>query len=260
MITIPTVDELNDTLVRLDRLLTAKHWERAAIVFAFTTDDRNGCRPDLAGNSARFPLSPTEFARLGFAGLRDRETVARYRQAWQSAVDAGDAKEVSPGDAVELPDLPWPPPAADYPIPGDPSWEEHPCMNDRNFRGVVRGVIEVIKNDEPISVEPIDEEPAAPRPLSAKVAAIRELAAKGELNHPERQPNRSPLPRRFVEAVWELRRAVDRVRNLTNDDRFASNRVAISGSCSGELKLMARQLELLIDGLLDAAASDQRPT
>ena len=87
-IVIPTEAELSDRLAGIERLMTAKGWERAAIVWAFTTDGRHGARTDLdsVGKPAEFPVSPTEFARLGFHGLRDRENVANYRKAWTDAI------------------------------------------------------------------------------------------------------------------------------------------------------------------------------
>lgn len=107
-IKIPTADELADRLAGLDRLLTAKRWERAAIVWAFTTNDGPG-RPQKMAENSHFPVTMDTFAGLNFAGLTERRIVARYRDAWQDAIDQGKAKEVHPGDTVELPDLPWPP-------------------------------------------------------------------------------------------------------------------------------------------------------
>lgn len=56
-----------------------------------------------------FPCSVAEFAQLGYAGLTARDTVARYRAAWQTAIDTGHAAPVQPGDEAELPGLSWPP-------------------------------------------------------------------------------------------------------------------------------------------------------
>lgn len=110
VVKIPTVEEFKNSLTGLDRLLTARQWERAAIVWAFTTSDDPGGRPSkTVRKSGQFPVPIREFARLGFAGLSDKDTVLGYRAAWQSAIDRGNAKEVSPGDEVELPDLVWPP-------------------------------------------------------------------------------------------------------------------------------------------------------
>jgi hypothetical protein len=95
----------------IERLLTAKEWERAAIVWAFTTNDDVGGRPRKGHEtSTRFPVSISQFARLGLAGLTKPETIRRYRNAWQDAIDRGKAQPVRPGDDnIEIPDLPWPP-------------------------------------------------------------------------------------------------------------------------------------------------------
>lgn len=107
MIKIPTVNELKTKLAGLDRLLTAKQWEKAAIVWAFTTNDGPG-RPLNAPAVKQFPCPVAEFARLGFSGLSQRDTVTRYRKAWQDAIDLGAACSVQPGDEVDLPELPFP--------------------------------------------------------------------------------------------------------------------------------------------------------
>jgi len=108
-ITLPTEAQLQDTLAGIERLMTAKAWERAAIVYAFTTDDDPGGRPtrETRPEVGRFPTSITAFAGMGFHGLRSRETVARYRKTWQRAIDNGYAIEVGPGDVVNLPTVPW---------------------------------------------------------------------------------------------------------------------------------------------------------
>ncbi|HTF54798.1 MAG TPA: hypothetical protein VK735_45770 [Pseudonocardia sp.] len=107
-IKIPTAGELEAGLQGLERLLTAKEWERAAIVHAFTRNDGKG-RPEKMSDSGHFPATVADFAKLGFAGLKKRATVATYRKRWQEAIEAGLAPSVQPGDEIELPNLPWPP-------------------------------------------------------------------------------------------------------------------------------------------------------
>jgi hypothetical protein len=108
-ITLPTGIELRDALAGIERLITAKEWERAAIVYAFTTGDDVGGRP-TAREVVQFPESPCsirKFAELGFQGLRTQDTVRRYRQIWKTAIDKGYAVEVHPGDVVDLPTVEW---------------------------------------------------------------------------------------------------------------------------------------------------------
>jgi hypothetical protein len=98
-----TVAEAKGVLTGLDALLTSKGWERAAIVFAFTTlgehgGDRSKVRSDLA-------LTPAEFAELSIAGLSSKNTVQRYHEMW---VKHGDTS-IKPGDVVTLPSIGFPP-------------------------------------------------------------------------------------------------------------------------------------------------------
>jgi hypothetical protein len=109
---IPTPEKLTTRLAGLDKLLTARKWERAAIVWAFTTNDGPGQPPKNALEVVHsFPMPVREFARQGFKGLVSQDTVRKYRQAWQSAIDAGHVTSVAPGDTdVELPpaEFEWP--------------------------------------------------------------------------------------------------------------------------------------------------------
>lgn len=99
---IPNGDELADRLAGVDRLLTARRWERAAIVFAFT-DAREDRRP---ATPPKFSIK--DFAALGFAGLASRTAVHRYRDAWIHAINNGWAGPVEPGDEVTLPEEEFP--------------------------------------------------------------------------------------------------------------------------------------------------------
>ena len=103
---IPTEAELSERLTGLERLITAKKWERAAIVYAFTTNVRR--RTDLHPEVG-FPVTMGRFAQLGFTGLTSKDTVARYRAAWQLAIDEGRATPTQPGQTgVHLPDMDYP--------------------------------------------------------------------------------------------------------------------------------------------------------
>jgi hypothetical protein len=83
--------------------LTAKEWERSVIVFAFTYEGKPG--PQIARHSVRSTIR--DFAQLGIGGLRAQDTVRRYRNSWQNAINEGLAVEAAPGDRVELPSASW---------------------------------------------------------------------------------------------------------------------------------------------------------
>jgi hypothetical protein len=100
-----TIDEAVASLTGIGALLTAMEWERAAIVAAFVTlDTPDGRKPKLARTSQ---LSPREFAAKGITGLKSKDTVRAYAQAWQEAINQGEAVAAEPGATVALPDLTW---------------------------------------------------------------------------------------------------------------------------------------------------------
>jgi hypothetical protein len=98
-----TIRQVTTALNGLGRLLNAKQWERAAIVYAFTHDGR-GEKPGKPGSTFTFK----EFAKLGINGLRDPDVVSEYRRIWANAIEDGHAPECVPGDSVELPVIDWP--------------------------------------------------------------------------------------------------------------------------------------------------------
>ena len=98
------IEEAVLSLKGLGELITATEWKRAAIVWAFT-EDRQG-QKDTSHRSVQ-GLGLQEFADLKLEGLKSRNSVAKYRKAWQRAIDVGAAKDVQPGQRVTLPDLEW---------------------------------------------------------------------------------------------------------------------------------------------------------
>jgi hypothetical protein len=102
-ITIPsTVEEAATALGGLEALLTAKEWQRAAIVAAFVKIGEG--RGKSIGNSSS-AISPVRFAKLKINGLQSENTVRMYVQRW---LDAHDGVHPEPGAQVLLPETPWP--------------------------------------------------------------------------------------------------------------------------------------------------------
>lgn len=95
--TIPTRDELDG----MARLLHASDWERAAIVAAFVTLGEG--KGKSVGN-ATSSISPEAFAAKGIAGLKSKDTVRRYVEAWV----ATGRPPPEPGQSVALPTQPFP--------------------------------------------------------------------------------------------------------------------------------------------------------
>ncbi len=85
----------------LGALLTATEWERAAIVATFVTAGNVGDNQHTIEPARSSSLSPVEFAALGITGLRSKDTVRRYHDAW---MNAGQPRP-KPGDTVALPEV-----------------------------------------------------------------------------------------------------------------------------------------------------------
>ena len=118
-IIIPRMSELRQRLNGIERLLTTSKWERAAIVFAYTeaqTNKGSGRRPGVSEGKYNI----RNFAGLGITGLSTPKAVARYRQAWITAIDKGWAVPVEPGQTIELPDEPFPA----WPYGEGTTWED----------------------------------------------------------------------------------------------------------------------------------------
>lgn len=100
-----------ETIEGVKTLLTARKWDKAAIVWSYVQgqEGRGGDTRSTNGKSAIGKYTPSEFAALGIAGLRSHHTVREYWQRWQDAIDSGHAQPVAPGDEIVAPDLDWPP-------------------------------------------------------------------------------------------------------------------------------------------------------
>lgn len=98
-----TIEDAVGALNGIDALLTAKGWERAAIVYAFT-EDRQGQRTSRSSTGGRLGIN--EFAALKIAGLTTDKTVAHYRNCW---IEGGGDPNIGAGDTVELPTGKFPP-------------------------------------------------------------------------------------------------------------------------------------------------------
>ena len=161
-IKIPTAEELRTRLNGIDRLLTATKWERAAIVFAYT-------EPGEVGRGRFYKPTPPKlnirnFAGQGYIGLSTPKAVARYREAWTTAINNGWAVPVEPGQTVELPDQPFPA----WPYGEGTTYEDHAADELRPTRGPNRPLVERVYGSLDRAASAIRQlaEQAAETPLS----------------------------------------------------------------------------------------------
>jgi len=117
MVSVPkSVDDATTLLDDVGGLLSAGQWGSAAIVWAFTEEGTGGPRTV----SKVTQLSLREFSELGIRGLKSVNSVTKYRQAWQHAIDEGWAKQAKPGKKCVLPEQPFPDDSSN-PFPDDSS-------------------------------------------------------------------------------------------------------------------------------------------
>lgn len=97
-----SIEDATRALSGIDALLTAKDWERAAIVAAFVEVGEQHQNRHVERTSAL--LTPKGFAALGIAGLKSDNTVRRYVEAWAST----GLPRPTPGEEVEMPTAAFP--------------------------------------------------------------------------------------------------------------------------------------------------------
>lgn len=161
-----SLDEAVNQLTGLGELLTATEWERAAIVAAFVRLPGAGARTDLATSSQ--VRSPNEFANLGITGLKSKDTVRRYVQAW---LYEHDGKYPKPGAKRVIP-------TKDFPThPGNTGTRATPSnvaeqLKDPEFRErVVRMVDQSTLDEIVVEATEVIEERAEVRPRPIPIPA-----------------------------------------------------------------------------------------
>lgn len=99
-----SLDAAVEQLGSIGRVVTARNWERAAILATYVMPDAGSGGRAEARSSAHL-VSAREFARKGIHGLRSENTVLRYVNAWLS-----ERPRPEPGETVDLDGLSdWPP-------------------------------------------------------------------------------------------------------------------------------------------------------
>lgn len=100
-----TINEAVEALGGLGQLITARKWERAAIVAAFVRLNLGEGGHEEPASSGQF-VSAREFAEKKIIGLTSKSSVSKYVQAW---LDVHDGKYPKPGSKRVLPTVDFPP-------------------------------------------------------------------------------------------------------------------------------------------------------
>lgn len=196
-VTIPaTIEEATAGLDGIDRLLVAKEWERAAIVYAFTNA---GGKPGPKGDRMdTHTISAREFADKRIVGLTDKNTVAEYAKAWQWAIDNGMATEVKPGDTVALPTIAWPPGIIDH-------------KRGAHTSEVIPGIRKMIEDDPDTVQKIIRDRPEIADKLAEQVAATPGTRWRAEtiIRETKPEPTHRSEPREANKAVEAVINAIN---------------------------------------------------
>lgn len=100
----PTLDELSGAVAALG--LTK--WQWAAVIATYVAESPTPGRPsaaDIVISNNNGWVSPSEFARRGYANFMTHNTVRTYLRTW---MEHSGGIRPEPGQAVVIPDIPWP--------------------------------------------------------------------------------------------------------------------------------------------------------
>jgi len=194
-----TIGQAEERLASIDSLVTAKNWHRAAIVAAFVTLTEGKGKRNVTSD-----ISPVEFAAKGIAGLRSKNTVQRYVEAWEAS---GHPRPV-PGESVTLPDLPFPP---NTDMPGDDQRNER-LREAGQAEGMPTGskVVDVANNPKAVKAA-IKADPdlarevaSDPEAFGAVVGAHDALPSTQDNERSRRRGERERASRDSNEPTWPL--------------------------------------------------------
>ena len=98
-------------------------------------------------------------------------------------------------------------------------------------------------DDEVVDAEIVDEEPA-PHQVTGTDGKTYKITPK-----PKAEPKRTPLPDLAKDVGWELRRAVEKLERIIDDDRYRANRDAIALHLRPHLNHAASTCQTILDEL-----------
>lgn len=93
--------DVGQAIDRLNLLMTARHWQRAALIALLVGPERGKGRPRKSLTIETFPYSTVSLSDLGIHGLRSSNTISRYRNIWCRERQIPDF-----GDEIDLDGLP----------------------------------------------------------------------------------------------------------------------------------------------------------
>lgn len=216
----------------IESLLTARNWERAAIVWAFTYEGKPGPRTEIGKEVDRSTI--TDFAGLGIKGLASKPSVIAYRSAWKQAMEEVGAKDVRPGQMVELPDLPFPPVVSE----NDPRYQ---AITDRD---AIRAQAEADGTGPAKALDIAKNKPAMEAAIVASpaVAAAAERAlARRPITEKEAEVTLERVARAHPDVVERRGVGIREDRNRLAFERVRQEQVVEGEPMTGALDLLSQR-------------------
>ena len=241
-----TLDGAAGSIAVLDRVIGAKRWEKAAIIYAFTHNDGRG-RP-VKENVQKCTFGIAEFSSK--TGLH-RDTVTKYRRIWEEYGDTS----IKPGDTITLPDAEWPKQEGGRTTGSAENAESALASalgNDAQREAAAKKVIDrIASTDRHLLRDALRA--AGPAAIVAADEAVKDYAAAGTAREQARQATKEPnhieayaeIANRTRLALLELRELQAYIKATTLDEACE----VLLNERVGQLEMMVASLRITPGGL-----------
>lgn len=241
-----TLDEVKEHLNGLGKLVTAKEWERAAIVWAWTREGVNQYESLVSSYQA---MTITDFAKLGIINLSSRNSVREYRQRWQAIVDElGDAYAVRPGDEIPPVEKPW----REEKSRDDGDVDSDESTSDSVPQPSAEAVIAAIRNNPEVAQQVVADADARAAVARASFEYDGDAEEMANAADPQRAEMRSDVvSMRYREKMREWRRLGDELAAWTDRVELSESETRTSIADAQIVQNTARLIESKLSGQFD---------
>lgn len=243
-----TLDEVKEHLNGLGKLVTAKEWERAAIVWAWTAPREFGANQHTQGVNSD-TLSFSAFAALGIVGLRSKNSVAHYHSRWQSIIDElGDEYVVRPGDEIPSVEKPW----REEKSRDDGNADSDESTSDSVPQPSAEDVIAAIRDNPEVAQQVVADTDARAAIARASFEYDSDAEEMANAADPQRAEMRSDVDSmRYREKMREWRRLGDELAAWTDHAELSESETRMSIADAQIVQNTARLIESKLSGQFD---------
>ena len=240
-----TLDGAAGSIATLDRVIGAKKWENAAIIYAFT---HNEATNQHAVSNVRQQLGIREAAEKW--GISP-QTITKYRRIWEEYGDTS----IKPGDTITLPDAEWPKQEGGRTTGSAENAESALASalgNDAQREAAAKKVIDrIASTDRHLLRDALRA--AGPAAIVAADEAVKDYAAAGTAREQARQATKEPnhieayaeIANRTRLALLELRELQAYIKATTLDEACE----VLLNERVGQLEMMVASLRITPGGL-----------